>query len=147
MPEDFLNILHNKILAASILSWILAQAAKFVLGFFLEGRLDLTLLTKTGGMPSGHAALVSSVSWGIGEAYGFSSGQFALASVLSIIVMYDATGVRQAVGVQAQILNDLLHNLYRGTAVKPVRIREILGHTPIEVIAGAFLGIAVAMLF
>lgn len=147
MPDNFLNIFHNKILAASILSWILAQTAKFVFGFIVNGRPDLTLLTKSGGMPSGHAALMSSVSWGIGEAYGFSSGQFALASVMSIIVMYDAAGVRQAVGVQAQILNDLIYDVYRGTPAKPSRIREILGHTPVEVIAGAFLGIAVAMLF
>lgn len=147
MPDDLLNIFHNKILAASILSWVLAQVAKFVFALILDGRLDLTILTKSGGMPSGHAALVSSVSWGIGEAYGFSSGHFALASVMSIIVMYDAAGVRQAVGVQAQILNDLLCDLYRGNPVKPVRIREILGHTPVEVIAGGFLGITVAMLF
>lgn len=146
MSADLVELFHNRILAASVLSWILAQITKFVICTIREKQFDLTQLTKSGGMPSGHAALVSSVTTGVGDLYGFSSGLFALSAVLSIIVMYDAAGVRQSVGIQARIINDLVHDLYRGNPVGTVKIKEILGHTPVEVIAGAMLGIAVAML-
>jgi len=69
-----------------------------------------------------------------------------LAAVVALVIMYDAAGVRQAVGIQAQTLNELLHDLYSGSAITPVKIREILGHTPVEVIAGAVLGLIVALI-
>lgn len=140
------ELLNNSTLIAAILSWLLAQFIKFALGVVLLGEIDLTRLTKSGGMPSGHAALVTAAAYGIGREYGFYSGNFALAAVIAIIVMYDATGVRQAVGIQARMLNEIIHDLYRGSSVAPVKIREILGHTSLEVLAGALLGLAIAII-
>jgi len=142
--DQFLN---NSILTAAVLSWVLAQLIKFFISMIRDRKVDFILLTKSGGMPSGHAALVTASALGIGRKIGFDSGEFALASVIAFIVMYDAAGVRQAVGIQAQILNELIHDIYHGTGIKPVKIKEILGHTPIEVLAGSFLGIVIALLF
>ncbi len=140
------EIANNAAFLAAMLSWLLAQVIKFVLGIITDGEINLTRLVKSGGMPSSHAAFVTSVSVGVGKQNGFDSGVFALAAVMALVVMYDAAGVRQAVGVQAQILNELLHDLYSGSAITPVKLREILGHTPVEVIAGAALGLSVALI-
>jgi len=140
------ELVNNSTLVAAISSWILAQLIKFGLGILLEGDFDLTRLTSSGGMPSGHAALVSAVAAGIAREHGFSSSEFAMSLVLALIVMYDAAGVRQAVGIQAQMMNDILHDSYHGSGFTPVKIKEILGHTPVEVIAGAVLGLAVSIL-
>ena len=146
MYSGLQEIMGNRTLTAAIISWILAQLIKFTLGLLLEGKADLTYLTKSGGMPSGHAALVSAVAWGIGREHGFYSGEFALAVVLAIIVMYDAAGVRQAVGIQARIMNEIICDMYHRNRITPVRLKEILGHTPLEVFAGALLGLAIAIL-
>lgn len=146
MHLAFDELIKNPTLVAAVLSWGLAQFIKFGLGVVLDGEVDLTRLTSSGGMPSGHAALVSSVAFGIGREHGFYSSEFALAVVVALIVMYDATGVRQAVGVQAHIMNELLHDIYRGSSIAPVKIREIIGHTPVQVFAGALLGLTVAIM-
>lgn len=140
------GLLDNKTLISAVLSWVLAQIIKCMLAFLREGDFDLNRLVSSGGMPSGHAALVSAVAWGIGMERGFASSEFALASVIAVIVMYDAAGVRQAVGTQAKIINEILHDLSWGRRVPPLRIREILGHTPKEVIAGALLGFTISFL-
>jgi len=131
---------------AAVMSWVVAQLIKFGLGIILHNRVDLTRLTASGGMPSGHAALVTTVAAGMGGQAGYDSPEFAMAVVIALIVMYDAAGVRQAVGLQARMMNEMLHDLYYGTGAAPVKIREILGHTPVEVIAGAILGFIVYML-
>lgn len=140
------EVLNNTILISAIIAWLLAQFIKFGLGIILEGKADITKLTGSGGMPSGHAAVVSAVALGVGRLEGLASTEFALAAVISLIVMYDAAGVRQAVGNQAQTLNDIIHDIYQGSGITQNKVREILGHTPYEVIAGAFLGIIVSML-
>lgn len=145
MNPVFRELANNTTLIAAIVSWVLAQFIKFGLGI-IEGEFDLTRLTSSGGMPSGHAALVSAVTVGVGREYGFFSGNFALAAVIALIVMYDATGIRQAVGIQARIMNEILHDIYRGSGPTPVKLREILGHTSVEVIAGAILGLAVSIM-
>lgn len=141
------DLMLNKTLVAAIISWLSAQFIKFGLGILINGEADFTKLTSSGGMPSGHAALVTAVAVGIGRNQGFFSSQFALATVIAFIVMYDAAGVRQAVGIQAQIMNDILDDIYKGSGITPVKIKEILGHTPVEVIAGAILGLIIAFVF
>lgn len=140
------DVFNNQVLIMSIISWILAQLIKFGLGIIVENKVDLTLLTKSGGMPSAHSALVTSMTIGVGMQKGFNSAEFGIAAVLALIVMYDAAGVRQAVGVQAQILNEMMYDIYRGSRITPVKLKEILGHTPVEVLAGCVLGLLVSLL-
>lgn len=140
------DIGNNTVLIMGLLSWILAQLIKFGLSIIIEKKVDLTLLTKSGGMPSAHSALVTSTTLGVGMQKGFDSPEFAITAVFALIVMYDAAGVRQAVGVQAQIMNELLYDIYRGSRFTPIRIKEILGHTPVEVLAGSILGLIVSLL-
>ncbi len=146
MNAALCGLLRNSTLIAAFSAWILAQLIKFILGIIQDHEVDLTRLTSSGGMPSGHAALVSAVAYGVGREHGVVSSEFALAVVIGLIVMYDAAGVRQSVGIQSQIMNDMLHEFYREKSIAPLKIREILGHTPLEVIAGAFLGLFMAML-
>ncbi|PSB13258.1 acid phosphatase, partial [filamentous cyanobacterium CCP2] len=104
-----------------------------------------TLVT-TGGMPSAHSALVTSLAAGVGQTNGWASGEFAIAFVFAIIVMYDAAGVRQAAGKQARILNQIVDELFSGDHAKfsEERLKELLGHTPVQVIAGSILGVLVS---
>ena len=95
-------------------------------------------------MPSSHSAFVTSLATGVGLTEGFDSTLFALAAVFALIVMYDAAGVRRAAGKQARVLNAIIEDLNR-RELHPERLRELLGHTPVEVLAGALLGILIAV--
>ena len=136
----------NRTLIAAVLSWLVAQLLKFLGALILEGKLDFTKLTSPGGMPSGHAAMVTAMAVSIGENSGWESNEFGLAVVFALVVMYDAAGVRQAVGKQARVLNALMRELPRGKASIPTGLKELLGHTPVEVMAGSVLGIVFAIL-
>lgn len=139
--------LQNDVLAISILAGFTAQGMKLVLTFFQTGKLDLRVLVQAGGMPSSHSALITALATGVGIKLGFDSVEFAIAAIMAFIVMYDAAGVRQAAGKQARILNKMIEDLF---TEKPQyaekRLKELLGHTPVQVIAGAVLG-AVFMSF
>jgi acid phosphatase family membrane protein YuiD len=137
------GIIYNKTIWVAILSWAIAQILKIILTFFQQDKLDLSRIYGSGGMPSSHTSLVMALSFSLGKTYGFDSAYFAIAIVLAMVVMYDAAGVRRAAGKQAELLNFLLH--HHETAPKE-QLKELLGHTPIEVIAGAVLGIAVGLL-
>jgi len=141
------EIFQNRILWASGLAWTLAQFTKFVVVLVVNGRVDLTRLVGAGGMPSSHTAFVSALSLSTGLEVGFHHPLFAVALVFASIVMYDATGVRQAVGRQAEVLNQIVDDLYHAAGIRPERLRELLGHTPIEVVVGALLGITTALAF
>jgi uncharacterized protein len=133
--------LQNDVLAISLLAGFTAQGLKLVFTFFQTGKLDLRVLVQAGGMPSSHSALVTALATGVGIKRGFDSVEFAIASIMAFIVMYDAAGVRQAAGKQARILNKMIEDLF---TEKPQyaekRLKELLGHTPVQVIAGAVLG-------
>jgi acid phosphatase family membrane protein YuiD len=127
-----------------LIAWGIAQASKVIIDSVLLHRLSVRRLATAGGMPSSHSALVVSLTTIIGRLQGVQSPLFALALIFSTVVMYDATGVRRAAGQQAMVLNRLLDDLFiahRG--IHQERLRELLGHTPIEVIAGALLGVVV----
>jgi acid phosphatase family membrane protein YuiD len=98
-------------------------------------------------MPSSHSALVTALATGIGMTTGLQSPIFALAVIFAAIVMYDAAGVRQAVSVQARILNRMLDEIFVEQRFNEKRLRELIGHTPVEVFVGSALGLAVALLF
>ena len=108
--------------------------------------IDLTA-SCSGGMPSSHSALVVSMATSIGYANGFNSSIFALSATVALIVMYDAAGVRRAAGKQAAVLNEIVEELQAHRGIREEKLKELLGHTPIEVIAGAALGILIAFIF
>ena len=132
---------------AVLLSWLTAQVIKLILARIREKRFNVRWLFNTGGMPSAHSATVASLAAVAGFYYGFGSVLFLIVLIFSIITMFDAAGVRRSVGRQASILNKMLDDLYESGQVPERRLKELLGHTPVEVFAGAFLGIGMAYLF
>ena len=136
------ELAENKVLIASLLGWIIAQILKVIYVLITEKRFDIKRIVGAGGMPSSHSAFVSAMAVSVGFTEGFSSPVFAMAFVISFIVMYDASGVRKAAGDQAKVINDLQEMLH---AEVPVYLKELLGHTRLEVIVGCLLGIAIAL--
>ena len=123
-----------------------AQALKVGLTSVRERRLNLRVLAETGGMPSSHAAIVMGLTSAIGRLNGLTSAPFAIALIFSVVVMYDAQGVRRAAGRQAAVLNRLVDDMFSLRQFKDDRLRELLGHTPFEVLVGAALGVAVGLI-
>jgi len=138
----------NETLLISFVAWFIAQTLKVIGGLIREKKLDISFFVRSGGMPSSHTALVTSLATSVGVLQGFNSVEFAIATVFSGIVMYDAAGVRRAVGQQSIILNRILHEL-RERRSKDVEhdVRELIGHTPFQVFSGALLGIGIAVLW
>jgi acid phosphatase family membrane protein YuiD len=135
-----------KFLLAPLVAWAIAQAAKVILTSMHQRRLNLRVLAETGGMPSSHAAIVMGMTTAVGKYAGVSSASFAIALIFSFVVMYDAAGLRRAAGRQAAILNRLVEDLVHMRGMQEQRLRELLGHTPVEVLVGAVLGIAVGLI-
>ena len=133
----------NTTLWLPVASGALVQLIKFIALWIRQRRIDLRVLVQAGGMPSSHAAVVTALATAIGIREGTGSTAFALACILAAIVMYDAAGVRRAAGRQAQILNRILEDLYQGHPIAEGRLRELLGHTPFEVIVGALMGFTI----
>ncbi len=145
--KTFIEIITNFPLIASISAMIIAQAFKIIYYFIIDKKLDWHHLFESGGMPSSHAALASSLAMSIGLKDGWSSTQFAIGVAFAAIVMYDAVGVRRATGKQSLILNRIIEDLYKSGRIGNERLHEFTGHTPLEVTVGLFLGILVAVLF
>lgn len=138
------QLLANRILGASLLAWLIAQVLKVILTVIFMKKLDLRRLVGSGGMPSSHSALVVSLATSIGRIEGLDTPIFAMALVFSLIVMYDAAGVRRAAGKQAAVLNEIIQTLQAHQTVEGEKLKELVGHTPVEVIAGALLGLIVS---
>jgi len=126
---------------------LIAQTLKVLIGVVRERRFNFRWFVGTGGMPSSHAAAVSSLATSVGLRMGLSSPVFALALLFAIVVLFDAQGVRRSSGQQAEVLNRILDDIYREHRVKEDRLKELLGHTPVEVLTGTALGILVALFF
>ncbi|HZR42233.1 MAG TPA: divergent PAP2 family protein [Ktedonobacteraceae bacterium] len=141
------SLLDNRVLLASFLAWAIAQVSKTILELFQHRKLVLSRLVSSGGMPSSHSALVTGLATATGRLVGVSSPLFAITVVLASIVMYDAAGVRRAVSIQARILNQMIDEAFQGSPMAEKRLRELIGHTPIQVFVGALLGICVGLLF
>lgn len=141
-----IDIFLNPVLWAAVLAWFAAQGVKFVWLFLTQRRFDLRVFLSTGGMPSAHSASVAATAWSVGLLEGFASPLFGLAAVFAFVVMFDAQGVRWAASRQARILNQLLDSMFQGQPVQEERLKELLGHTPFQVFAGALIGIIVAWL-
>lgn len=146
MRDIFNQIFKNRVLITALLAWLVAQTLKVLRGVIKEKRFDFRWFIGTGGMPSSHAAGAAALASSIGLNYGFNSVVFALAVTFAIVVMFDAQGVRRATGKQAQILNKVMEDIYWQGKIKEDRLRELIGHTPIEVLVGMLLGIIIAFL-
>ncbi len=138
---------HNSILITALTGWFVAQVLKVLFVLIWNRRFDIKRMVGSGGMPSSHSAFVVSLACGVGFVEGFSSTFFALAVCFALVVMYDAAGVRRAAGQQARILNQMVEQWEKGNfSVTDKRLKELLGHSPIEVFAGAILGFMIAII-
>ena len=137
------DIFKNRILLISIFSCFLAQFIKIFTG--KEKRIDFKRIIISGGMPSSHSSFVTSLAMLVGFDKGFASTEFAITAVFAIIVMYDASGVRRAVGKQAEILNQIVDDFFHGKFDQHKKLKELVGHTPKEVLFGALLGIIIGI--
>jgi acid phosphatase family membrane protein YuiD len=140
------SLLNNRILIAAFLAWAIAQASKTVYELIRQRKLILSRLVSSGGMPSSHSALVTGLATASGRVAGLNSATFAIAVVLAAIVMYDAAGVRRAVSIQARILNQMIDEAFQGQPFAEKRLRELIGHTPVQVIVGGLVGIFIGLL-
>ena len=141
------QIVDAKIFYVTTIGWAVAQGLKVLIYFIRHHKIDFRLFVGTGGMPSSHSAFVSTMATSIGFTAGWDSPVFLLALGLAVIIMSDAAGVRRAAGQQAKILNGIIDDLYSSKPVPPKRLKELLGHTPVQVFVGALLGIVIAMFF
>lgn len=140
----FDGLMSNKIFLCAFVSWFIAQALKVVLTLWKSKKLDMNRMFGSGGMPSSHTSSVMGLSTAVGLTQGWETPIYAVALMFSLIVMYDASNVRRNVGKQATLLNNIIEDLYKHHHVEQERLIELVGHTPIEVFAGAILGIVVA---
>lgn len=138
------DILHNDVLMTAVLAWLVAQILKFIFHLLMHKKLDLTRFVGSGGMPSSHSAFVMGISTSVGLKLGFDSVEYAVALCFALVVMYDASGVRRAVGIQANIINKMINDLKEFKHIEEKSLKELVGHTPFEVFIGAFLGIIIA---
>ncbi|MBU0745151.1 MAG: divergent PAP2 family protein [Gammaproteobacteria bacterium] len=141
----FAEVIRNKIIWASFCAWLVAQGIKVLNNIIKEKRFDFKWIIGTGGMPSAHSAGVCALGTAVGLVYGFDNGIFAATAIFAVIIMSDAQGVRRMTGHQAEALNRIIDDIYRKKGIQEERLRELIGHTPVEVIMGAFLGIIVAL--
>ena len=142
------DLIGNEPLWTALLATVLAQVIKVVLVLFTERRFAAGRLLETGGMPSSHSAAVMGLATSLGLTTGWGSPQFAIAMVFGSIVMYDATGIRRAAGMQAELINELVDELAHlfDEGFQPQVLKTLLGHTYPQVLAGAILGVSVGFL-
>lgn len=141
--------LNNRILDVVFIAWFIAQFYKVVATIVYDKSFNIRRLWETGGMPSSHSSTVSALTTSIGIVYGLSSPIFAITIIFSSIVMYDAAGIRRAAGKQAGVINQMLEKFTAkiGEKIHDEKLKELLGHTPFEVLVGCILGIIIAFLF
>lgn len=138
------EILKYKFIIVPVMLWFAIQLFKTIYVLFETKKLDLSRFWGAGGMPSSHSAIVTCLATMVGKSEGLTSVSFAISVFFAFIVMYDAAGVRRAVGKQAKVLNDILMD---SNKTAPEKLQEMTGHTPIQVLAGAAIGFLVGMIF
>ncbi|MCP4650174.1 MAG: divergent PAP2 family protein [PVC group bacterium] len=143
--DFFKEIASNRVIWASCCSWGIAQLIKVISGLIKERRFDFKWIMGTGGMPSAHSAGVSALATAVGLYNGFDTIVFAITAIFALIIMFDAQGLRRNTGLQAEALNRIIEDIYLKRGIKQERLRELVGHTLIEVFMGAFLGIVIAI--
>ena len=145
----FHEILTNKALIIPLCSWAIAQLIKVIVVLIRKERLDIRYFVVSGGMPSSHSAFVAALATTVAFIEGPGSVAFGIAVIFALVIMYDAAGIRQSVGQQAAVLNRILQELgtRRPAKVLGQEFRELVGHTPFQVIVGGILGIGMAWLW
>lgn len=141
------QIVGNPVLFTGLTAWLLAQFLKVPIEYMVHHRRNWGLWFSSGGMPSSHSALMTSVTLAIGLFHGFDKDTFALAVALTMIVVYDAAGVRREAGRHAEKINILINEFFSGHPISDKQLKEVIGHTPAQVVAGVALGLVIAVLF
>ena len=141
------GILENHSLLTAVVAWLLAQLLKPPVEYLRKGKWNWGYLLSAGGMPSSHSSLMVGATVGIGLHAGFDTPVFALAVAMTMIVIYDAAGVRREAGRHAEKINILLNEFFSGHPISEKQLKEVIGHTPAQVLAGICLGVGTALLF
>ncbi len=146
--EFITELLHNRIFVSAALGWMVAQVLKTIIHMILTKQFVAERMVGSGGMPSSHSATVCALATATGMECGAGSPEFAITIMLAIIVMYDAMGVRRETGKQGRVLNEMLEIFTNmGKEISPEKkLKEFVGHTPLQVLMGAILGIAIAVI-
>ena len=145
--QDFISeFISNRILLAGACGWLTAQVLKTIIYAITNHGIDWTRLAGDGGMPSGHSATVTAIAVSCGIELGFDSALFALSFFFAIIVMHDAMGIRLETGKQAMMLNNLAEVIYDKELTPEEKLKEFVGHTPLQVVMGSILGLVIAIL-
>ena len=144
----FFDLISNKFFIVGLSSWAIAQVLKTIIHAAIYKKLEWERLFGDGGMPSGHSATVTSVATMSGLVCGLGSFEFAISFILAVIVMHDAMGVRRETGIQAKVLNELIEVFATMDSDMSAqeKLKEFVGHTPLQVLVGALLGITIAIL-
>lgn len=143
--EYLKELASNSVLATALIGWLTAQVLKVILVW--DGKFDFRRIIGSGGMPSSHSSFVVALALSVGFTSGFGSAEFAISTVLALVVMYDAAGVRRSAGQQAAILNKIVESISKSDYARTEKkLKELLGHTPIEVFGGAVLGAIIAFI-
>jgi acid phosphatase family membrane protein YuiD len=144
---ELIGVFRNPPLIAALTAWALAQILKMPVQYAQTRSWDWSLLLRAGGMPSSHSALVTATAHGIGLTIGFDTPLFALAVAVAMIVIYDATGIRRESGKQAAIINAIVQDILEGHPLRSQeKLREVLGHSPMEALMGSILGVVIAQI-
>ena len=139
------ELFSNKVLMTAMAAWVIGQFLKLPGYYILHRKWNWGMIFSPGGLPSSHSSLITATTLSIGLYHGFSNPLFGLAMAISMIVIYDATGVRRQAGLHARVINEIMQEIFAGRPVPEKKLREVLGHTPFEAIAGILLGILIAI--
>ena len=146
--NDISGIFNNNVLLCALISWVAAQVLKVPVYALVEKKINLKRILGSGGMPSSHTSFVVALCLMVGFTAGFDSVHFAVAFVLAAVVMYDAMGVRRETGTQAAVINQILRDvLIDGKPISDEALKELVGHTPLEVLAGTLIGVLTVVLY
>lgn len=143
--HNLLGIFQNQALLCAVTAWFVAQAIKIPTYWFVEKSWDWKRFFGSGGMPSSHTSFVVALAIMVGAQLGYDTAEFAMCFIFASVVMYDATGVRRETGIQAQVINEILRQVFiDGKPIADDDLKELVGHKPLEVLAGAILGLLTA---
>jgi acid phosphatase family membrane protein YuiD len=143
----FTDMLSNNVLMTAMVAWLIGQLLKLPGYYILHRKWKWGVIFSPGGLPSSHSSLMTATTLSIALYHGFNNPLFGLAVAISMIVIYDATGVRRQAGLHARVINEIMEEIFAGRPVPEKQLREVLGHTPIEAIAGILLGIMIALVY
>ena len=141
---SLLAVLRNPVLISAALAWSIAQVVKLPIEYIRTRHWNWVLLFRAGGMPSSHSALVAAGAHAVGLTQGFASAAYAVSAILAVIVIYDATGIRRQAGLHAEMINAIVQDLVQGHPLREEKLREVLGHSPLEALIGLLLGVVTA---